>query len=494
MKNIEVRSQRSAINDRRERYVFDRLRGISSLALVAVLALATLVPVRAAFVFAQKPQAVPATPQAGTVPPQVDYGRLAAAAAAQVTEFDVNGLKVLVKRREGSLTASAGLYIRGGSTNITADNAGIEGFMLAAATEASANFPRERMRKETSRLGTVIGGNATYDYSVLSLTSTRANFDRSWEIFTDVALHPSFTRDDVTLLQTRLVAALRGDTDDPDNYLQRLQERVAYAGHPYLNRPDGTADTISKLTAEDLRAYHQKIMQTSRLLLVIVGDLDAAQLKTRLAATFGKLPRGDYKIAAPPQLSFTSSTIDVTQRNLPTNYVQGLFTAPPITSPDIYPMRIAGSILRDRVFEEVRVKRNLSYAPSAFLSSTAANTGGIYVTAVDANQAVRVMLNEIARLQNQPIDQDDIQASVAQFLTTYYLGQETNAAQGSELAQYELIGGGWRNALQFLNNLRAVTPADVQRVSQKYLRNIRFVVLGNPEQIDKNVFTGQPGN
>ena len=469
-----------------------RFRSVSTIALVAVLLCATLTP--GAFVLAQRPQPTPGTQTPKTDAGQVDHSRLAAAAAALVTEFDVNGLKVLVKRREGSLTASAGLFIRGGSTNITADNAGIEEFMLSAATEASTSFPRDRMRKELARMGTVIGDSASYDYSVLSMTCTRSNFDRSWEIFTDVALHPSFTKDDVGLLQGRLVAALRGDTDDPDTYLQRLQERVAYAGHPYLNRPEGTADTIGKLTAEDLRAYHQKIMQTSRLLLVIVGDLDAAQLKARLIASFGKLPRGDYKATPPPQLSFGSSTIDVTERSLPTNYVQGVFTAPPITSPDIYPMRIAGSILRDRVFEEVRVKRNLSYAPSAFLGSAAANTGGIYVTAVDANQAVRVMLDEIARLQNQPIDQDDIKSAVAQFLTTYYVGEETNAAQAGELAQYELVGGGWRNALQFLDKLRAVTPADVQRVSQKYIRNIRFVVLGNPAQINKSVFTGQAGN
>jgi len=47
--------------------------------------------------------------------------------------------------------------------------------------------------------------------------------------------------------------------------------------------------------------------------------------------------------------------------------------------------------------------------------------------------------------------------------------------------------------LTFLEKLRAVTPADVQRVAQKYMRNIRFVVLGNPQQIDKNVFIGQAG-
>jgi predicted Zn-dependent peptidase len=101
------------------------------------------------------------------------------------------------------------------------------------------------------------------------------------------------------------------------------------------------------------------------------------------------------------------------------------------------------------------------------------------------------MLNEIARLQHEAVSNDDIQAVVAQYLTTYYLGQETNAAQAAELAQYELIGGGWRNSVDFLEKLTAVTPAEVQRVSQKYMRNIRFVVLGNPRSVDSQIFTGQ---
>src|SRR5881628_602993 len=76
--------------------------------------------------------------------------------AALVTEFDVNGLKVLVKKREGSLTVAAGLFIKGGSRNITAENAGIESLMLDVATEASVSYPRERLRSELSRTGTVI--------------------------------------------------------------------------------------------------------------------------------------------------------------------------------------------------------------------------------------------------------------------------------------------------------------------------------------------------
>ncbi|MFN2454734.1 MAG: M16 family metallopeptidase [Pyrinomonadaceae bacterium] len=418
---------------------------------------------------------------------------IAAREAALVTEFEVNGLKVLVKKRAGSQTIAAGLFLRGGSRNITAENAGVEALMLDVATEASRNFPREKLRTELARMGTIIGSGVNYDYSALSLGATRANFDRSWEIFTDVALRPAFTAEDVERERSRLVVGLSDDTDDPDTYLQRLQERVAYAGHPYRNRPQGTAESVARLTAEDLRRYHQESFQTSKLLLVIVGDLDSALLRQRINDSFGKLPRGNYRAQPTPQLKFTAPSVEVTKRGLPTNYIQGIFVAPPLTAADIYPMRVASSILRDRVFEEVRVKRNLSYAPDAFLGSQEANIGGIYVTAVDANQATHVMLDEISRLQREQVEPQDVSAIISQFLTRYYLGQQTNAAQVGELAQYEIIGGGWRNSLDFLEKSRAVTPADVQRVARTYMRNIHFVVLGDPARVDQKIFTGVGG-
>src|SRR5207253_2508593 len=145
------------------------------------------------------------------------------------------------------------------------------------------------------------------------------------------------------------------------------QARLVYAGHPYHNDPDGTVDSIARLTAEDLRRYHKQIMETSRLLLVIVGDLDPEALRQRIAASFGKLPRGDYRPGPLPKLAFEASTVEVTERKLPTNYVQGVFTAPSLNDADVYPMRVATSVLQNRLFVEIRAKRNLSYAPDAFL-------------------------------------------------------------------------------------------------------------------------------
>ena len=81
-------------------------------------------------------------------PSALHFGNLAATQTAKptvdpaslITEFEVNGLKVLVKKRASSQTVAAGLFIRGGSRNITAENAGIEELMLDLSSEASANI------------------------------------------------------------------------------------------------------------------------------------------------------------------------------------------------------------------------------------------------------------------------------------------------------------------------------------------------------------------
>src|SRR5215213_6642301 len=112
--------------------------------------------------------------------------------AALVTEFEVNGMKVLLKRRPASATVSAGLFLRGGARNLTAQNAGIENFMLTAATAGSTSYPRVAMRRELARTGSSISSGANYDFSVLALASTSENFGRSWDIFRDVALRPAF--------------------------------------------------------------------------------------------------------------------------------------------------------------------------------------------------------------------------------------------------------------------------------------------------------------
>jgi len=416
-----------------------------------------------------------------------------AAARPSVTELDVNGLTILVKERPGSLTVAAGLFIRGGSRNITATNAGIEALMLSVATEATVNVSREQFRRQLARTGTIIGSGINRDYSAFTLGCTREHFEEAWTLFADAAMHPSFDPADFDRNKTRHLIALKSEADTPDAALQAEVSRVVYAGHPYANDPNGTTESVQALTLDDLKRFHAQVMQTSQLLLVIVGDLSADSVRQRVQASFGKLPRGQYVDTPVAPLTFPAPTVTVTAKALPTNYVQGIYAAPPPSSPDIYPLRVANAILRGLVYSEVREKRALSYAPDASLNSASANTGGIYVTAVDANQAVGVMLAQINLLRSTEVIREAITGTAQDFLTQYYMGEQTNGAQTGSLAIAELVGGGWRTAGDFLNRINAVTPADVRRAANTYMRSLQFVVLGDPAKIDRRVFLQERG-
>jgi len=418
----------------------------------------------------------------------VNYSQTASSADNSVTESDVNGLKVIFKRRPSSPTVSAGLFTRGGVRNQTAKNAGIEALTLATAAESSKKFPRELLRKDLARTGSTINASMGYDFGVISLSSTRQNFDRTWEIFTDVILNPSLTPEDFQIVRERTLTGLRNASVSPDSSLISLEDKIIHAGHPYANSPNGTTETVSGLKIEDLRAYHKTLLQTSRLLLVIVGDLEPQVVQKQITASFGDLPRGDYKEQSLERINFIQSTVDVSERSIPTNYVKGIFAAPSLKDPDYHAMRVAMSILQGRIYQEVRVRLNLSYAPNAEMDDNQANTANIYVTSTDANAAVSVMLREIKSMKTDPIEDDSFTGVPGFFLTTYYIKQETNAAQVAELARYELIGGGWRNSFEFLNRIREVKPGDVQAVANKYMKNIRFVVIGSPLAVNKPIF------
>jgi zinc protease len=411
--------------------------------------------------------------------------------ALATEEFTVNGLKVILKKNPANQIIAVNLYVRGGVFNLTPQTAGIEPLLFSVAVKGTKKYPKEVINAELSRMGTQIDGNAIRDYGVGTLRCIKPNFEKSWDIFTDVVLNPLLDPAEVELAREQLLTGIRQQKDVPDAHLRLIANEMFFAGHPYVLDPTGSEEAVSKITIDQMRQYLKDNLVTSKLLLVVVGDVDKADLQKKVAATFGTLPAGAYKPQFPAMVKHAVAGIKVHQQELPTNYIIGSFAAPSIRDADYYPMSMAMSILGQRVFEEVRTKRNLSYAPSAFLQGMYANCGSLYVTAVQPDTTIKVMLAEVKRLQTEPISAKELRDKINVFLTGYYLQNETNAAQAAFLARFELAGLGWPQSEKFVDNMKRVTPEQVRGVAGKYINNIQFAVIGAPEKIDRQLFTSK---
>ena len=71
-----------------------------------------------------------------------------------------------------------------------------------------------------------------------------------------------------------------------------------------------------------------------------------------------------------------------------------------------------------------------------------------------------------------------------QFITEYFLDNETNAAQADFLARSQLYEGDYREADRFVDELKSVTPEAVQRVARRYMKGFRFAYVGDPSKLD----------
>jgi zinc protease len=416
-------------------------------------------------------------------------GRISVANGSTTDFAAANGLKTIHRRITGNEVVAVQVYFRGGTRNISEKNAGVESLLFEVASEGTKNFSKSEINRELARMGTEIDGDSGYDYSVMEMRCVRQNFDRSWQLLADMILNPACDDKEVALVKDQIISALRQQNDSPENSVALLCNKLLYDSHPYFNSPVGTVESVSSLTAADVRAHHAKLLQTSRILVVVVGNISTEEVRSKVEASFGKLPRGDFKHEAPPAFAKASAAdFQVVERPVATNYIRGVFAAPPLESPDYAPFSIAVNILQQLFFQEVRVKRNLTYGADATLLTNGANSAFISVTTPKPNEAIRVMFDQIDFMQRQVIREEGLKAIISGFLTNYYTKLETNDTQASKLAEYELLGGGWRRDQTWIDEVDKVTPEDIKTVSAKYLKNFHFAVIGDKTQFDRELF------
>lgn len=409
--------------------------------------------------------------------------------AARPTELTVAGIPVVRLPVEANDVIAVRLYLKGGSSNATAELAGIENFIAAASRRGTERYSRDEFAALTASTGTAIFHEAFHDYTAFNLQAVAEHWDAAWDLFTESVLRPTFPEAEVELVRGQLLNQLRGRMDNPDAYLALLANELLYEGHPYALDPIGGVESVERITAGDLRRWHAERLAKENLVLVVVGNVEEEDLVAKIREAFGGLPATGGTFRPAPPLAAGEADLEVVERELPTNYIRGQFEAPDPGHPDYPAVRIALDVLSNRLFEEVRTKRNLTYAVQAGLSQRIANYGILYVTAVQPDTTLKVILSEVERLKNEPLSADRLAESVNVFLTTTWLQQETNMGRAGALGTYEVVGGGWENAESFDERVRAVTPADIQRVAREYLNDVHFAVIGNPAAIDRVLFT-----
>jgi zinc protease len=411
----------------------------------------------------------------------------AAQADTSTTSFDVNGLKVILRHNGSNDVVAANVYLLGGTQQLSPATQGIEALLLNASERGTQRFPGETARQVIVRLGSTISVEPDADWTLFGFTGIRQTFDSTWAVFADRLMAPTLDSAQVELVRARMMTEVREERNAPDPLVTRLADSLAWVGQPYGFAPEGSESSLFSISLDRLKRYQATQMVTSRMLLVVVGNVDRPQLEQLVTSTLAQLPHGNYTWSPPHMPPKLGGALVVRPAQLPTNYILGYYTGPPASDSDYQALRVATAVLAGRFFTEIRSQRNLSYEVDAPFVERAISNGGVYVTTVHPNETLGLMRTEIDRLQREVVDAEGLSRLVQQFLTDYFLKNEVDADQATFLARAQLYQGDYRAASHFVDDLRRVRPEDVQRVALRYMRDFRFVYLGNPDSLSRDL-------
>ena len=408
-----------------------------------------------------------------------------------ITEAKIAGMTIIVKRVPTAELATARLYLRGGSRNWTKADAGVEMLALnVAASGGTESLDKVAFGRKLASLGGTVSANTGSDWSALQAKGPVRSYDELFGLLVDVFLSPALPVSEIEVAREQQISQIRHDDEDPDSRLNLLADRQFWKGHPYENKPQGTLDVVQKLTRDQLVAHLARLRETSRLVLVVVGNVDPAKVIETTKTKLAKVPEGSYVHESLPKPSFASATLFTEERKLPTNYIMGGFVGAPVGTVEYAASEVLTTMLQERLFEEVRTKRNLSYAPATGCDTTEVTTQcAIYVTAVEPNKTLPVMIDEFRKTQSTPLNDEDLAAAKAKTRTGMLMATETTDGQAAALGRAFLLTGDWRNHSKLLDQIASVTAADLQEYAKKHFGKLQMVLLGDPKQLDEKLAT-----
>jgi zinc protease len=331
------------------------------------------------------------------------------------------------------------------------------------------------------------------DALTVSARMLTENRDAAADLLRAALIEPRFDEDAIERVRGQVLAMIEGDARDPDEIASATLNRLAWGDHPYGSALEGTRESVSALTRDDLVSAHDAVLTRDRVVVGAAGDITAEELGLLIDRILGDLPAEGAPMPGMADYALTGGTTVV---DFPSPQSVALFAHEGIArdDPDFFPAFVLNQILgggnfNSRLMQEVRVERGLTYGVYSFLglSEYGQTMGGRFSSSNDlVAQAIAVIREQWDDLAANGVTDAELEAA-QRFLTgAYPLRFDGNGRIAGILAGMQADGMPVDYIATRNDQVQAVTAEDVRRVAQRLLRpeELHFVVVGQPEGLE----------
>lgn len=423
-------------------------------------------------------------------------GHAALADAALVHETLTNGVQVLVMRDTSAPVVAMRAVWRGGLRLETPADNGISMLLATAVTQGCGARDAVSLAHRVDELSGRLSGIAGRNTFGMRAEWPAAHWQAGLSLVADCIIAPRFEAHELARAKRQLLDVIQARGRSLRFEAFRIFAQTLHARHPYGMDAIGAVSAVAGLARQQVTSFYQRHFPVSALTLVIVGDVEPAQVMAQVRQHFGRaLPR-DQRLRVPASLEREGAEAEQAgeaggsgKAERPSRsrevyrYLDGSeahlvigFPGTTLNNPDRYALQVLAAVLGGpggRLREELKVRRALAHRIEA-VSTEGVEPGHLVVHMACRPEALAAVFRsarvELARVKGESVSPEELLRAKSHLLDIHAAASRHPSAVAAALASHQVLGLGYERYLAYEEEIRAVDADAVQRVAAAYMK------------------------
>lgn len=395
-----------------------------------------------------------------------------------------NGMRLIVQDHRASDIVAIYLFVGVGVRHEAPDQLGYAHFQEHMLFKGTDRFGPGYVDRTVEGVGGRSNAVTSFDYTSFYLVLPSDATTTGIELLADMAFRSAFVPDEIGREREVIFEEARIEQDNPRTAVVRQLYGLVFAGNPYGRPVLGTRETMQAATQERLRAFNRRYYVPENMTLVVAGPVDAAAVRVVVERVFGRMPATGYKpTPAPAPRPLNAGVRRTVERPEEQAHLALGWPAPRSDDRNGDAVDLLATILAgtesSRLAQRLRDQERL--VSSVTMSYAALMGGGIVslraeLEAKDLERVERVILEEIARMQESGPTEEERRLAVTKFEAQHAFDTETS--EGLAYA-YGLAETTWtlEAELRYVDRLRRVTREQIRDAARRYLSRTNYARL-----------------
>ena len=397
-----------------------------------------------------------------------------------------NGLVWLFSQQSGVPMVSLQLFIKAGTLQEPKGKEGLANLTASLLLSGAQGRSAPQIAQEIDFIGARLGAGGGDDFATISLVILKKDLGAGLGLLQDVLLNPAFAPAEVQRKVAQFEAALKSEEDDPMVVARRTFAQDLYGDFPYGHPVMGTPQGLAAITPQDLAQFHRTYYRPNNAVLSVVGGLtqdEARQWVTKIFGAWAAAPLPSPKPAAIPPLTERKVVLidrDISQANIILGNL-GINRQ----NPDFYACQVMNYILggggfSSRLMDEIRENRGLAYSVSSSFSpglGPGPFTVSLETKNPSAAEAISQVRMQLKLIMSQPVKPKELEDAKSHLIGSFPRKMDSMSKRAQLMGYVEIYGLGLNYPWKYPKMIQDLTPADIQRVAQKYLQPDKYLLV-----------------